>query len=59
MTEEVKKSLEFVKKTLEEAMIYGQASSIINFDMETICPPAGMEREGEVAAFLGNTAQAG
>ncbi len=54
MTEEVKKSLEFVKKTLEEAMIYGQASSIINFDMETICPPAGMEREGEVAAFLGN-----
>lgn len=54
MTKEVKNSLELVKKTLDEAMIYGQAGSIINFDLETICPPAGMEREGEIAAFLGN-----
>ena len=56
MTEELKKNLDCVKKTLEEAEKYVHAARVINFDLETICPSKGMEKQGEVAAFLSNKA---
>ena len=56
MTEELKKNLDCVKKTLEEAEKYVHATRVINFDLETICPSKGMEKQGEVVAFLSNKA---
>lgn len=46
----------YVKKLLAEAANYEHAARVLNFDQETVCPPAAMEEQGEVAAFLGNQA---
>ncbi|MBP3218530.1 MAG: carboxypeptidase M32 [Lachnospiraceae bacterium] len=48
--------LKLVKDTLREAQNYEHAVHVLNFDQETICPPAGVEEQGEVAAFLQNQA---
>ena len=56
MNDELKKHLESVKKTLCDVEKFLHASRIVNFDLETICPSAGMEEQGEVAAFLSNKA---
>ena len=56
MDEQLKKSLTLVKETLEKANIYWHACGVLSYDQETICPPKGMEEQGEVAAFLDNEA---
>lgn len=56
MSEELKSALETVKKVLKEVRIFNQASTVLGFDQQTICPSAGMEEEGDVAAFLSNKA---
>ncbi len=43
-----------MKKTLDKAAVYDHAEHIISFDLETSCPPEGMEEQGEVAAFMSN-----
>ena len=58
MTEELKKNLESVKKVLSDAEMYRHACSVLNFDLETICPPEAMEEQGEVNAFLSSKAYA-
>jgi|GEM_PF-843462 len=47
---------EYVKNVLAEAAKYEHACHVLNFDQETICPPAAMEEQGEVEAFLSNQA---
>lgn len=49
-------SLALVKKTLADVRMYNQASAVLNFDMQTICPKEGMEAQGAVDAFLSNKA---
>ena len=49
-------ALSFVRSVLKEAEIYGHASHVLNYDLETICPPKAMEEQGEVIAFLDNQA---
>ena len=44
--------LEKVRKTMKEAEMYRRTASLVQFDLETLCPPAGMEEQGEVNAFL-------
>lgn len=56
MNDQLKQNLKLVNETLEKAEYYEQAARTLNFDMETICPEKGMEREGDVAAFLENEA---
>ena len=48
----IKEKLKAVFETLERARVFSQASSIVTFDMETICPPKAMVRQGEIAAHL-------
>ena len=54
MTPEVQKALKIVNDTLERCDLYDHACRVISFDQETICPPAAMESQGEVMAFLGD-----
>ena len=54
MNEELKKNLDTVSSILKEASVYDHACHVLNFDMETICPPKAMEEQGNVIAFLGN-----
>ncbi len=56
MTEETKKALETVTEVLTLQEKYQHACSVLNYDMETICPEQGMEAQGEVASFLSNEA---
>ena len=56
MTEEVRKKLEYVNKTLTKAEVYQHAATVLQYDQETICPPKGMEEQGEVSAFMMNKA---
>lgn len=56
MTEALQKKLDFVKKTLHDVESYEHACRVLNFDQETICPPDGMEEQGEISAFLSNKA---
>ena len=56
MTQTVKEALERVQATLAQAEKYEHAAAIAEFDMETICPPKGMEEQGEIAAMLSNEA---
>ena len=41
---------------LREEQIYRYAASVLNFDQETICPPAAREKQGEIGAALGSKA---
>ncbi|MBQ8935131.1 MAG: carboxypeptidase M32 [Oscillospiraceae bacterium] len=50
----IETALARVKAVLKEARRYQHAVSVLNFDQETICPPAAMEEQGETIAFLGN-----
>lgn len=52
----LKESLSLVRETLKSAQIYDHAVHIINYDQETICPPRGMQAQGEVQAYLSNQA---
>ena len=52
MNEELKKNLETVRSMLEIMRRYEHALHVMNYDMETICPPAAMEEEGATIAFL-------
>ena len=56
MNKETLEKLEFVKKTQKEMDIYGHACRVLSYDQETICPPKGLEAQGEVGAFLQNLA---
>ena len=50
----VETAMEKVRQVLEEAEMYRHAVSVLNFDKETICPPEGLEEQGEVEAYLEN-----
>ena len=52
MDERTSNNLKTVYDSLEEANKYYHASGVIDFDLETICPSAAMEKQGECAAFL-------
>jgi len=52
----VKECLEYVTKVDMEAKKYMHAAGVLQYDMETICPSAAMEEEGEVSSFLANKA---
>ena len=52
MTPELEKNLKIVYDTLEKEKKYQHAANILNYDMETICPPKAMEEQGETMAFL-------
>ena len=54
--ETLKEKLDLVRSVLAEAEKYQHACGVLNYDQETICPPAGMEEQGEVIAFLSNQA---
>ena len=56
MNEAIKNQLKLVKDTLKQAELYQHAANVLSYDQETICPPKGMEEQGEVGAFLGNEA---
>ena len=56
MKEHLETALSRVRATLSEEKKYYHAASLLNFDLETICPPAAMERQGETIAFLTNQA---
>ena len=56
MTKTLAEALESVRSTLALAEKYGHAAAIAEFDMETICPPKGMEEQGEIGAMLSNEA---
>ena len=42
--------LQTVYDTLKQAKIYDHASRVIQYDMETICPPEGIEEQGNMLA---------
>ena len=52
MNTELKKNLDMIHGMLETIRRYEHAVHVMNFDMETICPPAAMEEEGKTMAFL-------
>ena len=59
MTEQntlLKEKLDLVRSVLAEAEKYEHACHVLTYDQETICPPAAMEEQGEVTAFLSNQA---
>jgi len=52
MDDTMKNNLKTVNDTIEEAERYYHAANVVSFDLETICPSAAMEHQGETAAFL-------
>ncbi|MCR4896106.1 MAG: carboxypeptidase M32 [Lachnospiraceae bacterium] len=52
----VKESYDVVDQVLTETDLLGQAVSLINYDLETICPEEAMSRQGELMAYLENQA---
>ncbi len=52
MKESLKKDLETVRKTLAAAQRYEHAVHVLNYDMETICPPDAIEEQGGTMAYL-------
>ncbi len=52
----MKELLKDIYAVLEDVESYLHACSIISFDQQTVCPPDGMEQQGEVQAFLENKA---
>ncbi len=56
MTKELQEKLSTVTSVLKEIELYSNACHVMNFDMETICPPKAMEKQGETTAFLQNQA---
>ena len=56
MTAATEKNLALVKETMTTAQRYAHAAGVLNFDMETICPSAAMEKLGEITAFFSTEA---
>lgn len=56
MTSELERNLQLVKEYEEKLHIYDNATAVLSYDQETICPPAARETQGEVMAFLSNEA---
>ncbi len=52
MKEQNEKNLKIIYDTMKLAENYYHAATVMSFDMETICPPAAMEKQGETMAFL-------
>lgn len=52
MNEKTSENLKTVYASLEEADKYYHAVGVVDFDLETICPSAAMEKQGECVAFL-------
>lgn len=52
MTKEVTEKLAYVNKILQKAECYQHAAVVLEYDKETICPPLGMEEQGEVSASM-------
>ena len=50
----LEEKLKRVKDTLTTAKKYDHAANVLMYDQETICPPDGMEEQGEVMAFMCN-----
>lgn len=50
----LEEKLKIVKDTLKQSMIYRNACAVLQYDLETICPPKAMEAQGETNAFLAN-----
>ena len=46
--------LDRLKKFFDEEEHLSHAAHVVQFDMETLCPPKGMEAAGETAAYLTN-----
>lgn len=53
---EVQKNLEYVRSVLTDVRKYINAANVVSFDLETVCPPKGLDEQGEVCAFLENQA---
>ncbi|MBR0173076.1 MAG: carboxypeptidase M32 [Lachnospiraceae bacterium] len=56
MEKELKKHLRIVNEALDTAEMFQHAHRLVDFDRQTVCPPKGLERQGEIGAFLGNRA---
>lgn len=56
MTEELKKNLKIIMDILSEVKKFEHACRVLNYDMETICPPKAMAEQGELIAYLSNQA---
>ena len=54
MNPETKEKLDYIKSVLKEANNYAIACNVLAFDQETICPPRGMQAQGEANAYLAN-----
>ena len=54
MTEKTKEALGRLDTILKEEALLAHAAGCVQFDMETLCPPAGMEEAGEVISYLTN-----
>ncbi|MBE6017755.1 MAG: carboxypeptidase M32 [Lachnospiraceae bacterium] len=54
MDKVLEEKLNLVKETLKKSYVYRNACAVLQFDMETICPPKAMEAQGETSAFLAN-----
>lgn len=58
MEQKTQEALDRVYKVREQCRTYVHAAGIIQFDKETVCPPAAMAEQGEVASLLDNKAYA-
>ena len=54
MTDLTKQMLEKLNEFFEEEKLLNHAAHVVQFDMETVCPPKGMELAGETQAYLSN-----
>lgn len=54
MLKETKEKLEYVLSVLKIQQIYFNACAVLSFDLETVCPPKGMNNQGETSAYLSN-----
>ncbi|MEE3437646.1 MAG: hypothetical protein VZR05_05795, partial [Lachnospiraceae bacterium] len=54
MTEKTKEALGRLDTILKEEALLAHAAGCVQFDMETLCPLAGMEEAGEVISYLTN-----
>ena len=54
MTQKTAEMLQTVQQTLTTAQKYEHACHVLNFDLETICPPKAMEQQGDLIAYLSN-----
>jgi len=54
MEKTLEQNYRIVEDTMKKANLYSHATALLQYDMETICPPKAMEEQGELSAFLGN-----